>query len=120
MAIRYAMNRQTIASSMLPNEIIENYYYRFTKTQKDQIIQDLQLELEYGGDKAFGHPTIDRPSWLKFLAALNEKEHFDINLNDGSVCKVFKVNDRIYPLYEYIKRPYIEIYIDNQNIKKET
>jgi hypothetical protein len=42
MSIRYAMNRETIASSSLPEMIITNYYSRLSDNQKQSIVNEKQ------------------------------------------------------------------------------
>lgn len=102
MAIRYAMNGQTIASAMLPQDIVRTYYRRLTNAQKASIVTDLKqneedvLRISDGRQKAFGHPEIDRPHWLRFIAALDIENHFNVLMNDGSIITCFQVGDRYY------------------------
>jgi hypothetical protein len=122
MAIRYAMNRQTIASSTLPHQLIESYYNRWTDSQKRMIAKDLSdnesdvLRWSDGKHKAFGHSTIDRPQWLKFWSACDIDNHVNIELPNGQTVAAFKANDRIYPLKEYIENPHREIYVLDSDI----
>jgi len=121
MAIRYAQNRTTISCSTLPNRLIEEYWYRWTDEQKQDIVIDLERNektySKFNGAKAFGDENIDRPSWLKFWKALDVKNHTTVRTTDGSEYVVFEANDRIYPLNSYIENPYKEIYIDKENIE---
>lgn len=116
MAIRYAMNRKTIASSMLPGKIIQSYYDRFTHLQKQQIVKDLQRQYKMFGIKAFGDPVIDRPSWLKFWKAMQVSSHQYVHLKNGLTYKAFFVDNRWYPLQQYVKHPFVDTYILNQDI----
>jgi hypothetical protein len=120
MAIRYSMNGQTISTATLPEMIIKEYYHRLSKHDKKTIVRDLEEnEKRHDGEyKAFGHPTIDRPTWLKFWKALDDSSHYDVELIDNSKCIVFEANDRIYPLESYLKNPHEETYIPKENIKK--
>lgn len=117
MAIRYAMNRQTIASSTLPHQLIESYYNRWTDSQKRMIARDLsenERDVQHWSDgklKAFGHEKIDRPQWLKFWSSCDIDNHISIELSNGQKVTAFKANDRIYPLKEYVESPHQEIYV---------
>jgi hypothetical protein len=122
MAIRYAMNRQTIASSTLPHQLIKSYYNRWTDSQKRMIAKDLSdnekdvLRWSDGKHKAFGHKRIDRPQWLKFWSACDIDNHVNIELSNGQKVAAFKANDRIYPLKEYVESPHLEIYVLDSDI----
>ena len=65
MAVRYAMNRQTIASATLPQDIVMNYYHRLNDGQKKSIAKDLKEHEDAFEGQAFGHKEIDRPHWIK-------------------------------------------------------
>jgi hypothetical protein len=67
-AILYAMNRQTIASAMLPDDITKEYFELMTKEQKQILSLDLRKNLEQF--KIFGSETIDHPKWMQFLLKL--------------------------------------------------
>lgn len=117
MAIRYAMNRQTIAASTLPEDIIKAYYHKFTDGQKEIILRDLEENDE--NEDGFGDPKVDRPTWLKFWGALNKDVHYEVDLIDGTKgVVVFEVNGRLYPLEQYIGAPHAEIYVPREAIKK--
>ena len=120
MAIRYSMNRQTIASSTLPQDIIENYYTRLSENQKESIVTDLKRnEDNYGSiGQAFGNEIIDRPDWIKFWKALDDNSHYQVELIDNTTCTVFNANGKIVPLDKYIKQPYCDYFIPLENIKK--
>lgn len=68
MAIRYACGRQTIASAMLPRDLIDAYYDRWTDGQKQMIAKDLRNYLET--HEYFGSKNIDHPEWMRFLHIL--------------------------------------------------
>lgn len=115
MAIRYAMNRQTITSATLPEQIIKNYYHLFTEQQKQSIIRDLKENFEEYGK--FGNETIDNPKWLKFWYSLDESKQFKVTDIEDKEHIVFQINDTIYPLDQYLKKPHSEIYLPIENIK---
>lgn len=122
MAIRYAMNRQTIASATLPQDIMQNWYKRLTNGQKQQLVQELKENEEMVaqmGHTAFGNPDIDRPHWLKFWKCLDESSHYRYKLTDGSTATVFEANGRFYPLNEYIAAPHREIYLPAESITEK-
>lgn len=118
MALRYAVNRQTIAASMLPTQVVRAYYNRMTYLQKHQIVEDLKRQNQMWGDKAFGDPKIDKNTWLKFWKAMQTDSHRNIYLKDGSVHKSFCFNGTWFPLKQYIASPFIDTYIQKQFIKK--
>jgi hypothetical protein len=68
LAILYAMNRQTIASAMLPDDITKEYFELMTKEQKQILSLDLRKNLEQFG--FFGDKNIDHPKWMQFLLKL--------------------------------------------------
>lgn len=117
MAIRYAMNRQTITSATLPERIIKEYYHRLSGAQKKLICRDLAENERRYSSEAFGNPEIDRPTWLKFWRALDETLHYEVELIDGTKHIVFEANGRIYPLAQYIENPHRETYVDKEAIK---
>lgn len=118
MALRYAMNRQTISCSMLPGDIIKNYYHKLTADHKKSIVRDLRQNLKEHGENAFGHPNIDRPTWLKFLYALDTDTHYKVNLIDDTECVVFDLDDKIIPLHMYIDFPHNNHFVPEENIKR--
>ncbi len=118
MAIRYAMNRQTIASVTLPRDIIRNCYYQLSTYQKEQIVKDLRRNDEEYKNLGFGNENIDRPTWLKFINALDEPNHYKCLLIDNSEEIVFESEGRIYPLSKYLENPFVEIYVPQENIKQ--
>lgn len=115
MAIRYACNRQTIASSTLPQDIIKNWYHRLSEHDKQTIVSDLKRESQYN-DNCFGDKNIDNDTWQKFILALNEEEHFNVICIDGNSYICFKYGDKFYPLEKYIENPHIECFIPTENI----
>lgn len=68
LAIRYAMNRQTIASAMLPDDITKEYFKLMTKEQKQILSSDLRKNLEQFA--FFGAKNVDHPRWMQFLLNL--------------------------------------------------
>jgi hypothetical protein len=118
MAIRYAMNRQTISSVTLPKDIIRNCYYQLSTHQKEQIVKELRKNDEGYKSLGFGNENVERPTWLKFMNALNEPSHYECLLIDGSKEIVFESEGRIYSLSKYLENPFVEIYIPQENIKQ--
>jgi hypothetical protein len=136
MAILYACGRQTIASSMLPSEIIEELYEFLTAEQKRIIVEDLTKYLDKleknGMERVFGDKRIDDKTWKKFMAALDYKNHQIVKLSDGSEivafrCKVvnsywegderhFVEEEVVYPLDSYLSQSGHEIFIPKENI----
>lgn len=120
MAIRYAMNRQSIASATLPADLVKEYWYRWSDYQKEMIVNDLKSNYEDNsfGRKPFGNENIDKPNWMKFWKACDTKNHFTaIGIDDISYT-VFETNGRIYPLKSYINEPHNEIFFPKENIKE--
>jgi hypothetical protein len=115
MAIRYAMNRSTIASATLPEMIIRDYYGKLSKENKESICLDLKGNFDKYG--IFGNPTIDNKHWMKFLKCLDTESHTTVSrLGKKIVC--FCVDDKFYPLFEYIARPHLEIYLLREDLDK--
>lgn len=117
MAVRYAMNRQTIASATLPQDIIKNYYSRLNDGQKKSIAKDLKENEDAFEGQAFGHKDIDRPHWIKLWKCLDETCHYTVELIDGTKCIVFEANGKIVPLHKYIKEPYHNYFIPLESIR---
>lgn len=113
-SLRYFVGRETIASATYPADIISNYYARMSDGQKKMLVRDISEHFERCG--SIGNEKIDQPVWLKFAAALDDTQHFQIKLSDGSTAKVFKTNERIYPLDEYLRQPHHEIYVPDEHI----
>ena len=118
MAIRYAMNRQSIASATLPTDIISNWYHRLSKNDKERTVIDLQRNLQDFEERAFGDPGIDKPIWIKFMNALDENCHIKVKLIDDTEEIVFPFEDEYIPLASYIATPYRHIFIPKENIKE--
>lgn len=120
MAMRYAMNRQTIASATLPEDIMSNWYIRLTNGQKQQIAKELKDNEDYMqrmGYSAFGHKDIDRPRWIKLWKCMDESCHYEVELVDGSKIKVFEANGQIIQLDKYIEEPFKNYYVPFENIR---
>lgn len=118
MAIRYAMNGQTIATASLPPDIIKAYYHRLTEEQKVRICEDLKRNIERWGK--FGNPNIDDRIWMKFWYALDVTKHKEITAIDDTKHIVFEVLYRVYPLAQYVENPHREIDMPVENIKIKT
>ena len=116
MAVRYAMNGQTIASASLPKEIISNYYHRMSAEQKKSIVNDLKGYLNTQGH--FGNKEIDNPIWMTFMNALDEENHFSVEFTNGEIIRCFKANDKLYSIEKYVEAPYRNITINPTFIKR--
>ena len=124
MSLRYAVGREAIAASTLPGDILQSYYWRLSEGQRRTIVQELDrheeecIRMNGERNRAFGHPTADRPHWLRFRAALDTPNHFPVELIDGQTVTAFEVEDRAYPLNEYVARPQCPPYIPEESMAK--
>jgi len=114
MACRYACNRHSIASAVLPCDIIENYYYVMSEDQKTRLSKDVERELK-DGEKWGGERSDAR--WYKMVEALNPEKHFTVQGIDNVLYDCFKVGDIVYPLSAYLANPWREVFIPKENIK---
>jgi hypothetical protein len=113
------MNRQTIASATLPEDIMVHWYKRLTNNQKQQIAKDLkdnEDDMKRMGHSAFGHKDIDRPHWIRLWKCMDESCHYEVELIDGSKIKVFDANGQIIPLEKYIEEPFNNYFVPSENI----
>jgi hypothetical protein len=116
MAIRYAMDRETIASATLPEMIIRAYYRRLSDGEKESTCRDLKEHFEQKGK--FGNPDIDTRHWMKFWKCLETSSHVNIKGADTEIT-CFQVGERYYPLSEYIRYPNFEIYLLPEDLDKK-
>lgn len=122
MAVRYAMDRQSIQSASLPRDLLHAYWMRWTNGQKAMIARDLREHLEEvrswnnQGDGYFGDKDIDHPEWMKFLLTLDITTHKQIKLIDGNIVTVFEYDGRFYPL-DWWKGPGVK-YVDPDAIEE--
>lgn len=117
MSVRYACGRMSIASAILPQEILQEYYNRMSEIQKSILSRDVRSYLN--SDPKYN--LCDKQNWAKFCNALDVKKQWRVKLKDKSECVVFDIEEftgckRIYPLSNYIKNPYIETYVWNKDI----
>jgi hypothetical protein len=120
MAIRYACHRQTISCSMLPGDIIKNYYDRMSWDQRTFMAVDLQRELESSFTGYFGAKDIDHSGWMTFMRAMDRTRHIRVrNTINKEVCTAFYANGRFVPLDKYLEHPHAFWYIPVENIKLE-
>lgn len=115
MAIRYAMNGQTIATASLPPDIIKHYYHRLAEEQRKRIAEDLKRH--FNQLAVFGDPQIDNKIWLKFYHALDVSKHKTAIGVDDTEYVVFEVLGVIYPLAQYLNAPHSNISLPVENIK---
>lgn len=124
MAVRYAIGRQSIACTMLPRDLIKEYWYRWSIHQKQMLVKEVERYEEESKrlyDKSYSswvENNIDRPVWIKFMNALDEHNHKMAKLKDGTEYRVFFVGEITYTLDDYIKNPYSEVYIDKADINE--
>ena len=117
-AMHYFMGGESAASASFPAEIVEVYWKRLGSGHKSMLARELKKHIMDGGK--FGNDTIDEPRWMKFLSALDEPNYVTVRLVNGTNCKAFRANGRVYPLDEYVKDPHHEIYIPDDSIVEET
>lgn len=99
MAIRYAMNRQTIASASLPRKLLSAYYDRWSDEQKEIIARDLREHYDDFG--CFGDEKIDHPEWMRFMLTLDPKVHYAVTASDGIMTekvKCVEYEGKYYPI----------------------
>lgn len=99
MAIRYAMNRQTIASATLPRELLRAYYDRWTDGQKEIIARNLREHYDDFG--CFGDKNIDHPEWMRFMLTLDPKAHYTVTASDGEnteTVECVEYDGKYYPI----------------------
>lgn len=113
-AVRYFMGGQNISSATFPSELIQGYYHRLSKNQKEAIVNELKRYYTTFGK--FGDPNIDTIHWMKLWRCLDNTSHQEVKLIDGKECVVFEVNDRKYPLAEYLANPLMEVYLPRESI----
>ena len=104
MAIRYAMNRMTISSASLPNELLSAYYSRWTPRQKEMIVRELRDNLENlkswneSEEAYFGDKNIDHPNWMRFLLTLDESTHKILTLKRRKKVEAIEFEGVYYPV----------------------
>lgn len=107
MAIRYAMDRQTIASASLPRELLSAYYDRWSGGQKETISVELHEYLEdkkralKTNDVYFGDKKIDHPEWMRFMLTLDPKAHCTVTATHGKkteAVECIEYDGKYYPI----------------------
>lgn len=99
MAIRYAMNRQTIASATLPRVLLREYYDRWSGGQKKTIFSDLRDNYDDYG--CFGSKYIDNHEWMRFMLTLDPKAHCIVTASDGEnteTVECIEFEGKYYPI----------------------
>lgn len=99
MAIRYAMNRETIASASLPRELLRAYYDRWSDAQKRTIADNLRDHYEDFG--CFGNKNIDHPDWMRFMLTLDPKAHCIVTATHGrktETIECIEYDGKYYPI----------------------
>jgi hypothetical protein len=116
MSIGYACPRQTISSSMLPQDIITYYYKYLSDEQKQIIIDDLNRYLDFLEDevyandiaeqkitvedaRTFGDKYIDDKTWKKFMAALDDSKHITVVVENPETKEQSKVEAFVTNVY---------------------
>lgn len=117
MAIRYAMNRQTIASASLPRELLSAYYDRWRERQTEAIIKDLRDNIS--AHTYFGNKNIDHPEWMRFLLTLDEHTHKIVTATNGQDIECIEFEGKYYPISGDRKwwKGVGELYVDPEQIK---
>jgi hypothetical protein len=103
MATRYAVGRTSIASAMLPADIIRNWGNLLTERDRKLMFRDI---VEHFDDRirfAKGEPTedIDQNSWIKFASWLDETNRYTVEAEiDGKseTHECFLFMGRYYPV----------------------
>ncbi len=116
-SLRYFCGRMSIQSACYPAMLVEHYYARMDDGQRIDLAKEIQRVLDEAG--GIGHRDIDEPIWERLKGALNVSLHRTVTLIDGSECRIFEANGRIYPLDEYLAEPWVEMYLPTKNIAKE-
>lgn len=114
MAMRYAMGRETIATSSLPGEIAQAHYHQLSELQRRQLVAEMDRHEEEhiryhgNGERAFGDPVMDAPQWKLFRAALDTEKHQVLSVPgvEGSIT-AFEYNGDFYPLHLYLRNPLV-------------
>lgn len=114
MAIRYAMNRHSIASISLPHELVKAYGERWSEVEKEMLSNEIKKDLHVVSEED-GFWS-DSRTWLKFASYLDIKSHYKVKGIDNAVYDVFDAGDRVYPVSEYVNNPYHEIDLPKENI----
>lgn len=117
MAIRYAMNRQTIASASLPRELLSAYYDRWSDGQKEIIARGLREHYDDFG--CFGDKKVDHPEWMRFLLTLDEHTHKIVTTTNDQNIECIEFEGRYYPISGDRKwwKVVGELYVDPEQIK---
>jgi hypothetical protein len=123
MAVRYASGRNTIASASLPYEIIESYWERLTDGQKLQLYNDINDEIEdcEKWEKNEGISLKCDEPWYQFRALLDNTNRYLVTAKDGKKTEkitCFEYKDKFVPISEWIKNPYIFVYVAPECIIK--
>jgi len=118
MALRYAMGRQTIASAMLPQEVVEAYFKRLTEPQKAMIARDLGEHFNEHG--AFGNPSIDNIHWIKLMRACHKDSHITVTGIDGNDYVVFECLGQFIPMHHYTIAPEVHRYMPLESMIPES
>lgn len=118
MALRYAMGRQTIASAMLPQEVVEAYFKRLTEPQKAMIARDLGEHFNEHG--CFGDPSIDNRDWLKLMRACHKDSHITVTGIDGNEYVVFECLGQFIPMHHYTIAPEAHRYMPLESMTPES
>lgn len=117
MACRYACGRHSIQSSVLPCDIIQNYYGIMDADQRSRLAKDVSRELEMSS-RWGSEPPDNR--WYKFVGAMDEELHIQVEDINDDVHTCFKVGETVYPLTAFINNPWREVFLPKEHIKNET
>ena len=114
MSVRYAYNRESIASTTLPVSITQQYYNRFTQHQKDTLKEELsRLKKETSsGERHISSSQF----WDMLYSALDVEKHRRLTIGDSSYV-LFPYSDKLYRLDSFIKNPYKALYIPMEKVE---
>lgn len=119
-ALRYYENRATIVSATFPAEVVKRYFGGAYSPESCKRIarQFVEVDHQRNGESDWAKSIdIDRNPWTKFYAFLKaylngfEKYH-------GIDCFYCETTKRHYPRVEYVSRPWLEVYIGDEEKKK--
>lgn len=118
MAMKYACHRRTISCSNMPQMIIFHYGVRISTIQRKKLFDALKEEEQFS--------DIDMPlkvdfNWLKLMAFLDDNTHVSMKHKDrdGDLL-FFTLNGIYYPVMSYCENPYIDTFIDEEDLRNWT
>ena len=111
MAVRYAMNRQTIASATLPQDIIKNYYSRLNDGQKKSIILTKKLFKQPDRIAIYGWSGLHNKN-IQPVSLVHKAEYVDYSHGLRLVSNKALFNGKWVNLQSIMKSNYAEMISD--------